>query len=58
MAVLAGGYGSWQHHVNEDGRRKRRALEDRVAHLEARIDQLEAKLADDAGPVEPIGGHV
>jgi chromosome segregation ATPase len=54
MAVLAGGYGSWQHHVGEDNRRKIRALEKRVTHLEARIDQLEAKVGDDAGPVEPI----
>jgi BMFP domain-containing protein YqiC len=49
MAVLAGGTGSWQDHVNEDGRRKIRALDERVAHLEARIAQLEAKLGDEAG---------
>jgi BMFP domain-containing protein YqiC len=46
MAVYTG-FGSWQNHVNEDARRKIRALEDRVAHLEARIEQLEAKLADE-----------
>jgi BMFP domain-containing protein YqiC len=55
MAVLAGGTGSWQHHVNEDGRRKIRALDDRVAHLEARIEQLEAKLGDEAD--ELAGGR-
>jgi hypothetical protein len=58
MAVLAGGFGSWQGHLGEDNRRKIRALDERVAHLEARIEQLEAKLGDEDVPVEPIGGHV
>jgi BMFP domain-containing protein YqiC len=48
MAVLAGGYGNWQDHVGEDNRRKIRVLDERVAHLEARIEQLEAKFADEA----------
>jgi BMFP domain-containing protein YqiC len=47
MAVVAGGYGSWQNHVGEDNRRKLRALDERVAHLEDRIEQLEAKLGDE-----------
>jgi hypothetical protein len=55
MAVLAGGYGSWQDHVGEDNRRKIRALDDRIAHLEARIEQLEAKLGDEAD--ELVGEH-
>jgi BMFP domain-containing protein YqiC len=46
MAVLAGGYGSWQHHVGEDNRRKIRALEKRVAELEAAVAALRA-VADD-----------
>jgi BMFP domain-containing protein YqiC len=55
MAQLAGGYGSWQDHLGEDNRRKIRALDDRVAHLEARIAQLEAKLGDQAD--ELAGGR-
>jgi hypothetical protein len=55
MAVLAGGYGSWQDHVGEDNRRKLRALDERVAHLVARIEQLEAKLGDEAD--ELAGGR-
>jgi hypothetical protein len=46
MAVLAGGYGSWQHHVGEDNRRKIRALEKRVAELEAAVAALRAVAVD------------
>jgi BMFP domain-containing protein YqiC len=47
MAVLAGGFGSWQDHVGEDNRRKLRALEKRVAELEAVVAALRA-VADEA----------
>jgi hypothetical protein len=55
MAVLAGGFGSWQGHLGEDNRRKIRALEKRVAELEAVVAALRA-VADDAAR-ELVGGR-
>jgi hypothetical protein len=49
MALLAGGYGSYQEYLGEENQRKLWALDERIAHLEARIEQLEAKLGDEAG---------
>jgi hypothetical protein len=46
MAVVAGGYGSWQHHVGEDNRRKIRALEGRVDGLETLTRDLAARVAE------------
>jgi hypothetical protein len=46
MAVLAGGYGSWQDHVGEDNRRKIRALVDRVDALETLTRDLAVRVAE------------
>jgi BMFP domain-containing protein YqiC len=54
MAVVAGGFGSYQEHLGVDNRRKIGALDERVTHLEARIAQLEAKLGDEASHDETV----
>jgi hypothetical protein len=46
MAVVAGGFGSYQEHLGVDNRRKIRALDDRVDALETLTRDLAARVAD------------
>jgi hypothetical protein len=46
MAVVAGGYGSYQEHLGVDNRRKLRALDERVDALETLTRDLAARVAE------------